>query len=95
MLPLLKNVIRSFIDVSCLNKPDPVQSWSALALMDCLMALDGLIAFLTEEVIVKELLEVWFLFFFPLQNALIASKYCIRINCLICLEYTGPKLRAH
>ncbi|XP_061376167.1 protein GFS12-like, partial [Gastrolobium bilobum] len=57
MLPLLKNVFRSFIDVSCMNKPDPVQSWSALALIDCMMTLDGLVAFLTEEVIVKELLE--------------------------------------
>ncbi|KAE9611270.1 putative protein kinase CMGC-CDKL-Cr family transcription factor WD40-like family [Lupinus albus] len=57
MLPLLKNVARSFIDVSCMNKPDPVQSWSALALIDCLMTLDGLVAFLTVEVIVKELLE--------------------------------------
>ncbi|TKY51206.1 inactive serine/threonine-protein kinase lvsG [Spatholobus suberectus] len=57
MVPLLKNVVCSFIDVSCMNKPDPVQSWSALALTDCMMTLDGLVAFLTEEVIVKELLE--------------------------------------
>ncbi|RDX85099.1 Protein GFS12, partial [Mucuna pruriens] len=57
MVPLLKNVVRSFIDVSCMNKPDPVQSWSALALIDCMMTLDGLVAFLTEEVVVKELLE--------------------------------------
>lgn len=64
MVPLLKNVVRSFIDVSCMNKPDPVQSWTALALIDCMMTLDGLVAFLTEEVIIKELLEVWFLFFF-------------------------------
>jgi len=63
MVPLLKNVVRSFIDVSCMNKPDPVQSWTALALIDCMMTLDGLVAFLTEEVIVKQLLEVWFLFF--------------------------------
>ncbi|XP_027364053.1 protein GFS12 [Abrus precatorius] len=57
MVPLLKNVVRSFIDVSYMNKPDPVQSWSALALVDCMMTLDGLVAFLTEETIVKELLE--------------------------------------
>ncbi|XP_027934955.1 protein GFS12 [Vigna unguiculata] len=57
MVPLLKNVVRSFIDVSCMNKPDPVQSWTALALIDCMMTLDGLVAFLTEEVIVKQLLE--------------------------------------
>lgn len=64
MVPLLKNVVRSFIDVSCMNKADPVQSWSALALIDCMMTLDGLVYFLTEEVIVKELLEVRFLFSF-------------------------------
>ncbi|KAL1296338.1 hypothetical protein HN51_057034 [Arachis hypogaea] len=57
MLPLLKNVVRSFIDMSSMNKPDPVQSWSALALIDCMMTLDGLLPFLTEEIIVKELLE--------------------------------------
>ncbi|KAL2324447.1 hypothetical protein Fmac_023505 [Flemingia macrophylla] len=57
MVPLLKNVVRSFIDVSCMNKPDPVQNWSALALIDCMLTLDGLVAFLTEDVIVKELLE--------------------------------------
>ncbi|KAF7806911.1 protein GFS12 [Senna tora] len=57
MLPILKNVVRYFIDVSHMNKPDPVQSWSALALIDCMMTLDGLLSFLTEEAIVKELLE--------------------------------------
>lgn len=46
-----------------MNKPDPVQSWSALALIDCMMTLNGLVAFLTEEAIVKELLEVRFLFY--------------------------------
>lgn len=64
MLPLLKNVFRSFIDVSSMNKPDPVQSWSALALIDCMMTIDGLVAFLSEEIIVKELLEVCFFSFF-------------------------------
>ncbi|KAK7343619.1 hypothetical protein VNO77_12511 [Canavalia gladiata] len=57
MIPLLKNVARSFIDVSCMNKPDPVQSWGTLALIDCMVTIDGLVAFLTEEIIVKELLE--------------------------------------
>ncbi|KAI4335056.1 hypothetical protein L6164_013738 [Bauhinia variegata] len=57
MLPLLKNVVGSFIDLSCMNKPDPVQSWSALALIDCLMTLDGLGAFLPEDVLIKELVE--------------------------------------
>lgn len=58
MLPLLKNVARSCIDISSRNKPEPVQSWNSLALIDCLMTLDGLIAFLPKEVVVKELIEV-------------------------------------
>lgn len=57
ILPLLKNVARSCINISLMNKPEPVQSWSALALIDCLMALDGLVAFLPREVVVKELIE--------------------------------------
>jgi len=80
MLPLLKNVVRSFTDVSFVNKPDPVQSWSSLALVDCMMTLDGLVAFLTEEVIVKELLEVCFVVLFWPQKALNTSKYCIKLN---------------
>lgn len=67
MLPILKNVVRYFIDVSYMNKPDPVQSWSALALIDCMMTMDGLVAFLTEEAIVKELLEVWFLLYLAFE----------------------------
>lgn len=58
MLPLLKHVACSSIDVSNTNKPEPVQSWSALSLIDCLMTLDGLVAFLPREVVVKELIEV-------------------------------------
>lgn len=57
ILPLLKNVVRSCIDVSLLNKPEPVQSWSVLALIDCLVTLDGLITFLPREAVVKELIE--------------------------------------
>lgn len=59
MLPLLKHVVRSCIDISRMNKPEPVQSWSAFALIDCLMTIDGLVAFLPREVVVKELIEVW------------------------------------
>ncbi|KAL9233058.1 hypothetical protein vseg_008099 [Gypsophila vaccaria] len=57
ILPLLKNFIHSCIDTSFINKPEPVQSWNSLALVDCLRALDGLIAFLQKEVVVKRLLE--------------------------------------
>ena len=41
-----------------MNKPEPMQSWSALALIDCLMALEGLVAVLPKEGVVKELTEV-------------------------------------
>lgn len=61
MLPLLKHVTRSCIDISHMNKPEPVHSWTAFALIDSLMTIDGLVAFLPREVVVKELIEVWIL----------------------------------
>ncbi|CBI25946.3 unnamed protein product, partial [Vitis vinifera] len=57
ILPLLKNVVRYCIDVSSMNKPEPMQSWSALALIDCLMAFEGLVTVLPKEAVVKELTE--------------------------------------
>ncbi|KAD4385173.1 hypothetical protein E3N88_25341 [Mikania micrantha] len=57
ILPLLKNVVRSCIDASNVSRPEPMQSWSALALMDCLMTLDGMLELLSNEVVVKELIE--------------------------------------
>uniref|UniRef100_A0A2N9EIF4 BEACH domain-containing protein n=1 Tax=Fagus sylvatica TaxID=28930 RepID=A0A2N9EIF4_FAGSY len=57
LLPLLKHVVRTCIDASFVKKPEPVQSWSALVLIDCLMALDGLVAYLPREVVVKELIN--------------------------------------
>ncbi|XP_039020629.1 protein GFS12-like isoform X1 [Hibiscus syriacus] len=57
MLPLLKHVAHSCIDVSSMNKPEPMHSWSSSALVDCLMTLDGLVAFLPREAIVKDLIE--------------------------------------
>ncbi|WCJ23220.1 protein serine/threonine kinase protein tyrosine kinase ATP binding protein kinase [Euphorbia peplus] len=57
MLPLLKQVVRSCVNISNQNKPEPVQSWNSLALIDCLSTLDGIVAFLPKEVVVKELLE--------------------------------------
>ncbi|BFG14833.1 hypothetical protein CerSpe_011080 [Prunus speciosa] len=57
MLPLLKHVFHSCIDISRMNKPEPVHSWSAFALIDCLMTIDGLVAFLPREVVAKELFE--------------------------------------
>ena len=58
ILPLPKNVVRYCIDVSSMNKPEPMQSWSALALIDCLMAFEGLVTVLPKEAVVKELTEV-------------------------------------
>ncbi|CAN4104654.1 unnamed protein product [Withania somnifera] len=55
ILPLLGIVILSCIDNSFANKHETAQSWSALALIDTLMTLDGLTASLTREV--KELVE--------------------------------------
>ncbi|KAK6265211.1 hypothetical protein QUC31_016048 [Theobroma cacao] len=57
MLPLLEHVAHSCIGVSCMNKPEPVHSWSGLALIDCLLTLDGLVAFLPREAVVKDLIE--------------------------------------
>lgn len=57
ILPLLRIVVQSCIDNSFANKHETAQSWSALALIDTLMVLDGLTAFLTREVLVKELVE--------------------------------------
>lgn len=42
-----------------MKRPEPVQSWSALAVIDCLITIDGLVVFLPKEVVVKQLIEVW------------------------------------
>ncbi|KAL5564623.1 hypothetical protein UlMin_027787 [Ulmus minor] len=57
MVPLLKLVIHSCVGVSSTKKPEPVQSWSVFALIDCLMTIDGLVSFLPNEVVFKELVE--------------------------------------
>ncbi|CAO2838377.1 unnamed protein product [Amaranthus hypochondriacus] len=57
IVPLLKTVVRSCIDTSSTNNPEPVQSWNSLALVDCLFVFNGLITMLQKEVVVKELLE--------------------------------------
>ncbi|WOH07454.1 hypothetical protein DCAR_0726884 [Daucus carota subsp. sativus] len=57
VLPVLRSIASSCIDASRVNKPEPLQSWGTLALMDCLMTLDGLVVILKEEVVVKELIE--------------------------------------
>lgn len=57
MLPLLKQVIHSCLNISCMSKPEPVQSWSGLALVDCLVTLHGLVGFLPKDLVVKELIQ--------------------------------------
>ncbi|XXG84663.1 hypothetical protein AAC387_Pa10g2131 [Persea americana] len=57
LLPLLRNVIRSCIDSSFADKPEPLQSWNALALIDSLVTLDGLATVLPIEVVLKELIQ--------------------------------------
>lgn len=57
IIPLLKHVVHSCIGVSKMKKPEPVQSWSALAIIDSLMTISGLVALLPKEVVLKELVE--------------------------------------
>ncbi|KAI3935635.1 hypothetical protein MKW98_022643 [Papaver atlanticum] len=57
LIPLLKNVILSCINVSSKDKPEPMQNWNALALIDSLVALDGLVAILPINVVVEELVR--------------------------------------
>lgn len=57
ILPFLRNVVHSCLNASHLNKPEPMQNWSSLALIDCILTLEGLAAVLSKEVVVKELIE--------------------------------------
>lgn len=76
MLPLLKHVAHSCIGVSSMNKPEPLRSWSSLALIDCLMTLDGLVAFLPREAVVKDLFEVCTWFWNFLLNWIFNLEWC-------------------
>ncbi|KAF5195438.1 Wd repeat domain [Thalictrum thalictroides] len=57
ILPLLRNIILSCIDVSNTDKSEPIQSWNSLAVIDSLVTLDGLVAVLPSEVVIKELVQ--------------------------------------
>ena len=74
LLPLLKQVARSCVNVSNTTKPEPIQSWSALALIDCLTTLNGLVALLPREVVAKELFEVWMSFTALIKLVLFTMK---------------------
>ncbi|OMO58531.1 hypothetical protein COLO4_34545 [Corchorus olitorius] len=85
MLPLLNYVARSCIDVSCMNKPEPVHSWSGLALIDSLLTLDGLVAVLPREVVVKHLIEA---------NLEITVLQVAATTLLTICQRIGPELTA-
>lgn len=58
IIPLLRSIADSCVCTSFAQKAEPMQSWVSAALMDCLTALDGLIPLLTNETMIKELIEV-------------------------------------
>ncbi|KAJ6324759.1 hypothetical protein OIU76_011952 [Salix suchowensis] len=96
LLPLLKQVARSCVNVSNTTKPEPIQSWSALALLDCLTTLDGLVALLPREVVAKELFEDRSLHVMVLtQTNLEISVVQVAANALIAAcQRIGPDLTA-
>ncbi|KAH0860523.1 hypothetical protein HID58_088784, partial [Brassica napus] len=55
MMPLLEHVVCFCIDLSSMKKPEPVHSWCSLALTDCLLTLDGLVALIPDELLIHEL----------------------------------------
>ncbi|KAG9153049.1 hypothetical protein Leryth_012307 [Lithospermum erythrorhizon] len=57
ILPLIQLVVQSCVASSFSSKTEASQSWSTIALMDCLKALHGFVAFLPRETIVEELIE--------------------------------------
>ncbi|XP_058209044.1 protein GFS12 isoform X1 [Rhododendron vialii] len=96
ILPLLTNVVRSCIDASYMTKPEPMQNWSYLALIDCLMSLDGLLSVLPMDVVIKELIEDGsFLHVMVLQTDLDISVLQVAATSLIAIcERIGPDLTA-
>lgn len=58
MMPLLEHVVCFCIDLSSMKKPEPVHSWCSLALTDCLLTLDGLVALIPDELLIHELTKV-------------------------------------
>ncbi|MQL80327.1 hypothetical protein Taro_012750 [Colocasia esculenta] len=63
LLPLLRTVVLSCIDASHGYKPEPLQSWNFLALIDCFATLDGLVKLLPQDVVLKEVVLVAFISF--------------------------------
>ncbi|XP_071701722.1 protein GFS12 isoform X2 [Rutidosis leptorrhynchoides] len=95
VLPLLKNVVRACVDVSNVSRPEPMQSWSSLALMDCLMTLDGIVEFLPNHVVVKELIEDGGCLYIQLlmtANLGIASLQVAATSLVAVSQQIGPEL---
>ncbi|KAK1291765.1 hypothetical protein QJS10_CPB17g00930 [Acorus calamus] len=57
LLPLLRSIVLSCIEVSHMDKPEPFHSCNALALIDSFLTLDGLVSLLPKEAILKELIQ--------------------------------------
>ncbi|KAK1291480.1 hypothetical protein QJS10_CPB17g00909 [Acorus calamus] len=57
LLPLLRSIVLSCVEVSHMDKPEPFHSWNALALIDSFLTLDGLVSLLPKEAILKELIQ--------------------------------------
>ncbi|CAN6466622.1 unnamed protein product [Victoria cruziana] len=57
VLPLMRNVVFSCIELAHMNNPEPLQSWNSMALINSLDTLDGLVALLPREVVLKELVQ--------------------------------------
>ncbi|KAL6626248.1 hypothetical protein ACP70R_029974 [Stipagrostis hirtigluma subsp. patula] len=57
ILPLLKNVITSWMESSKISKPEPQYSWNSSALIDSLSALEGVVCVLPVQTVVRELLQ--------------------------------------
>ncbi|KAL5849039.1 hypothetical protein ACOSQ4_007052 [Xanthoceras sorbifolium] len=97
MLPLLKHIAHSCIDVSSMNKSEPVQSWSALSLIDCLMTVEGLVAFLPRDVVVKELIEdrscLHVMVLMQTNLAIMVLQVAATTLMTIC-QHIGPELTA-
>ncbi|XP_059632013.1 protein GFS12 isoform X2 [Cornus florida] len=97
ILPLLRNVVRSCVDVSHVNKPEPMQSWSTLAISDCLISLNGLVAVLPREVVVKELFEdgsCLHLMVLMLTNLEISVLQVAATSLIAVCQQIGPNLTA-
>lgn len=62
IVPAVRSIILSGLEVSCQGMVGPAQSWRLLAIVDALAVLDRLILFLPPSTVLSELLQVCSLF---------------------------------